>query len=60
MVMSTAFDYDITDISQAYAAARTRSDERALVWAAYLRREGQPVDEMIDAFLFTKHKSQAR
>jgi len=42
--MSERFDYDATDISRAYAAARTLTDERARVWAGYLRRELQDGD----------------
>jgi ubiquinone/menaquinone biosynthesis C-methylase UbiE len=42
--MSKMFDYDATDISGAYAAARTLTEERARVWAAYLRRELQGYD----------------
>ena len=41
MAISKRFDYDATDISRAYATARTLTDERARVWAAYLRRELQ-------------------
>ena len=44
MAMSKRFDYDVTDISRAYAAARTLTDERARIWAAYLRRELQDSD----------------
>jgi hypothetical protein len=33
--MSKIFDYDATDISRAYAAARILTDERARVWAGY-------------------------
>jgi hypothetical protein len=32
MAMSKRFDYEATDISRAYAAARTLTDERARVW----------------------------
>jgi ubiquinone/menaquinone biosynthesis C-methylase UbiE len=48
--MRKLFDYDATDISQAYAAARTLTVERAHVWAAYLRRElqGHDVRAIID------------
>jgi len=48
--MPKLFDYDATDISQAYAAARRLTDERAHVWAAYLRRElrGHDVRAIID------------
>src|SRR5438105_9427252 len=44
MGMSKRFDYDVTDISRAYAASRTLTDERARIWAAYLRRELQDSD----------------
>jgi len=37
--MSPTFDYDATDISRAYAAARTLTEERARVWRAHLRDE---------------------
>jgi len=48
--MSKIFDYDATDISRAYAAARRLTDERARFWAGYLRREidGHNVRAIID------------
>ena len=48
--MSKIFDYDATDISRAYAAARALTDERARMWAAHLRRElqGHDVRAIID------------
>src|SRR6266403_1592459 len=48
--MSPTFDYDATDISRAYAAARTLTEERARVWRAHLRDELETHDvrEIID------------
>jgi ubiquinone/menaquinone biosynthesis C-methylase UbiE len=37
--MSKMFDYDATDISRAYAAARTLTEERRRVWGGHLRRD---------------------
>jgi SAM-dependent methyltransferase len=37
--VSKTFDYDATDISRAYAAARTLTEDRRRVWAAHLQNE---------------------
>jgi len=37
--MSRTFDYDTTDISRAYAEARTLTEERRQVWRGHLRSE---------------------
>jgi SAM-dependent methyltransferase len=37
--MSRTFDYDATDISRAYAAARTLTEQRRQAWRGHLRRE---------------------